>query len=161
MHAILRALFVYFFLWLIFRVSGKRTLSEVTTFDFILLLIIGEATQEALIDQDHSIIGSMILITTLIFTDVSLSFLSYKFKIFERILNNVPLIILVDGKPLKSRMSKARIETDDILEAARINEGLESLDQIKYAILEKDGTISILPKAKNQTKAIEIQEELS
>mgnify|MGYP001943874227 FL=1 len=127
--------------------SGKRTLSEMTTFDFVLLLIVGEATQQALLSDDNSLINAMLVVTTLIAVDVLFSILSAKWKLFDRVTNGVPVVILEDGKPLKERMEKERVEIDDILEAARRMQGLESIEQVKYAVLEKDGKISIIPYA--------------
>lgn len=147
MQLIIRAIFLYIFILVVFRMSGKRTLSEMTTFDFVLLLIVGEATQQALLSDDNSLINAMLVVTTLIAVDVLFSILSAKWELFDRVTNGVPVVILEDGKPLKERMEKERVEIDDILEAARRMQGLESIEQVKYAVLEKDGKISIIPYA--------------
>jgi len=142
---VLRALLVYVLIFIILRMAGKRTLGEMTAFDLVLLLIISEAVQNALLDGDHSITGSMLVIITLVFTDVMVSFGTNKSRLFDNIVNGIPLIILENGKPLLDRMKKVRLQEDDILEAARRTQGLESMEQIKYAVLEKDGSISIIP----------------
>lgn len=147
MQLIIRAIFLYIFILVVFRMTGKRTLSEMTTFDFVLLLIVGEATQQALLSDDNSLINAMLVVTTLIAVDVLFSILSAKWELFDRVTNGVPVVILEDGKPLKERMEKERVEIDDILEAARRMQGLESIEQVKYAVLEKDGKISIIPYA--------------
>lgn len=146
MELIVRAVFLYIFIMIVFRMSGKRALSKLTTFDFIVLLIAGEATQNALLSNDNSLINAMLLVATLITLDVFFSFISQKFNIFDKITNGVPVIILKDGELMEDRMRKQRIEIDDILESARRSQGLDSLDQIKYAVLERDGEISIIPK---------------
>lgn len=148
MDLILRSIIVYVCLLVILRMSGKRTLSEVTTFDFILLLIIGEATQQALLSDDNSIIGALLVIATLVGMDVMFGFFSHRFDWFNKFSNGVPVIIFENGKPLLDRMAKAKINVDDILEAARKTQGIDSLDQVKYAVLEKDGGISIIPLSK-------------
>lgn len=145
MQLIIRAIFFYVFILVIFRMSGKRTLSEMTTFDFVLLLIVGEATQQALLSDDNSLINAMLVVTTLIALDVLFSVFSTRWDLFDKVTNGVPVVILENGKPLMERMKKERVETEDILEAARRTQGLESLDQVKYAVLEKDGRISIIP----------------
>lgn len=142
---VFRGLIVYFLLFIILRMAGKRTLGEMTAFDLVLLLIIGEAVQNALLDDDHSITGSMLVIITLVFTDIVVSLGTNKYRNFDNLINGIPLIILENGKPLQDRMQKARLQEDDIMEAARKTQGLESLDQIKFAVLEKDGSISIIP----------------
>lgn len=143
---ILRSAIIYFFIFLVLRMAGKRTLSEMSTFDLILVLIISEATQQALIDDDHSIVGAMIAIVTLVFIDILLSIFSSKSKTFDKIMNGVPVFLLEEGKLHHDRLKKARVQIEDILEAGRKVHGLESLDEMKSAILEKDGSISIIPK---------------
>ena len=147
---IIRSVLVYFFIYVILRMAGKRTLSEMTTFDLVLLLIISEATQQALIDDDHSIVGGMLAITTLVFIDILLSLLTTKFAVLDRFMNGTPMFLLEEGKLYLDRMKKSRIQIDDILEAARKTHGLENLDEIKSVVLEKDGSISIVPKYKDK-----------
>jgi len=142
---VIRSAVIYVFVFLILRLGGKRTVGEMTTFDLVLLLIISEAIQQALIDDDNSITGGLLAIITLVFMDIMVSLISNRFAKADKLLNGVPLIILKDGKPLLERIKKSRLQVEDILEAARKLQGIESLDQIKYAVLEKDGTISIIP----------------
>ncbi len=146
MNPVIRGVIVYLFLMLIFRLSGKRTLAETTPFEFVLLLIISEVTQQALVGEDYSITASLILILTLVGTDLLFSYIKTKFKKFEKVTEGVPLIIVAEGKPLKDRMAKSRVSEEDILEAARNLHGLERMEQIKYAVLEIDGTISVISK---------------
>lgn len=145
MNPVLRGVIIYLFLLIIFRIIGKRSLSQATTFDFILLLIIGEATQQALLGDDFSITNSLIVITTLVGVDLLLSQLKNKFKAIDKVVEGAPLVVVDKGKPLKERMRKCRIQEEDVLEAARSKHGLERMDQIKYAVLEIDGSISIIP----------------
>lgn len=146
MDAVLRAAAIYLFLLLLFRISGRRTLSEMTTFDFILLLIIAEATQQGLLGNDASFTNACLVIITLIGLDIGLSLLKRRSKFLEKFVDGVPTILVDNGQLLKSRMSKARVDEDDILESARQTHGLERLEQIKYAVLERSGGISIIPK---------------
>ena len=146
MDAVIRAASMYFFLLLVFRLAGKRTLVEATPFDLILLLIVSEATQQAMIGDDFSLMNAFIVIATLVTLDILLSEIKQRFPRAERILDGAPLVIVDAGKPLRERMDRARIDDEDILAAARKGQGLERLDQIKYAVLERDGSISIVPK---------------
>jgi uncharacterized membrane protein YcaP (DUF421 family) len=147
MSSVLRAIVVYVVLFLIFRVAGRRTLSQITTFDFVLLLIVSEATQNAMIGDDYSITNAMLVITTLVGLDVALSLWKRRFPSLDKFLDGVPLIIVEDGKALKDRMAKARVDESDVLTAARELQGLERMEQIKYAVLERSGGISIIPKS--------------
>lgn len=148
MDTVLRGLVVYGFLLLVFRAAGKRSVAEITTFDFVLLLIISEAVQEALIDGDSSITNAFLLIITLVGFDILISVLKQRWPRFDRWVDGAPLVVMEDGKLLQERMKKARVDVADILSAARAAHGLERLDQIKYAVLERNGGISVIPKEK-------------
>lgn len=150
MNPVLRGVIVYVFLMIVFRFSGRRTLNETTTFDLVLLLIISEVTQQALVGEDFSIITAVMLICTLVGLDLLLTVIKQKFKKVDQILEGAPLVIVHNGKPLERRMHKTRIEKDDIMQEARASFGLESIKDIKYAVLEKDGSITIVPYAGNK-----------
>ena len=146
MESILRGLLTYVFLLIIFRISGKRTLSQTTNFDLVLLLIISETIQHAMVDEDHSMTNGFLLIMTLVGTSILLSVLKQRIPALERWLDGCPLILVENGKLLRDRMDKCRVDEGDILTAARQRQGLERLDQIKFAVLERDGEITIVPR---------------
>jgi uncharacterized membrane protein YcaP (DUF421 family) len=144
--SVLRALAVYVFLLVIFRVAGKRTMAQVTVFDFVLLLIISEATQQAMIGQDFSITNAVLVITTLIAAERGLTWVQARYKKIDKLLDGLPLVLVEDGKPFEDRLKQERVDEADILAAARQTQGLARMDQIKYAVLEQTGGISIVPK---------------
>lgn len=146
MDLVVRGIAVYLFLLLIFRISGKRSLRNATTFDFVLLLIVAETTQQALVAEDSSITGAFVLIVVLVGTDILLSLLKRWLPRVDRLLEGQPLVILHNGVPLKERMHVERIDEDDILSAAREAQGIDRLADIKRAVLEKNGAISIVPR---------------
>lgn len=146
MDTILRTLAIYLFLLVLFRMSGKRTLSELSTFDFILLLIISEATQNALLGEDYSLVTGLTVILTLVMLDLGLSVLKKRSRVVEKVTEGTPLVIVEHGRLLKERLSKTQVTEDDIMQTARQTQGLERLDQIKYAVLETSGGISIIPR---------------
>lgn len=146
MDAILRGLVMYFILLILFRIAGRRTLGQMTNFDFVLLLIISEATQNAMIGDDYSVTNGVLVILTLVGIDIALSLLKQRFPVVERHLEGLPLVLVEQGRPLKELMHRARVDEQDILSSAREKHGLERMDQIKYAVLETNGGISIIPK---------------
>jgi uncharacterized membrane protein YcaP (DUF421 family) len=146
MESVLRGVAVYIFLLIIFRISGKRTLSQTTTFDLVLLLIISETTQQAMVDDDHSVTNGVLLILTLVGMTILLSVLKQKFPKLDLALEGAPLILIDQGNMLHDRMNKCRVDESEILTAARMTQGLVAMDQIQYAILERNGDISIIPK---------------
>ncbi|HEX7012263.1 MAG TPA: YetF domain-containing protein [Steroidobacteraceae bacterium] len=149
MEPVIRAIVVYLFLLGLLRLTGKRMLAQITVFDFVLLLIISEATQQALIANDNSMINAAIVITTLIGLNIIMSLLKQRFSAVDRILDDIPLLIVADGKPLKDLMDKERVDEDDVLDAAREMHGLERMEQVRHAILERNGKISIIPRGKD------------
>ena len=149
MDAVVRALIVYAVVLVIFRVSGKRSLSQITTFDFVLLLIIGESVQQGLIGDDFSLTKAILLIVTLLGVDIGSSLFKQRCPAIGKLVDGVPLIIVENGKPIKEYMDKARVDVDDVLTAARETHGLERMDQIKYAVLERSGGISIIPASQS------------
>lgn len=145
MDTVIRSLIVYFVLWGLLRASGRRTLGKLTSFDFVLLLVIGGATQRALLGQDYSVTNAFLVIATLVITDVALSLLQRDFPPLSRIFNGEPMIVVEEGRPLTRRMKFARVTADQVLESARRAHGLERMEQIKYAVFEANGDISIIP----------------
>jgi uncharacterized membrane protein YcaP (DUF421 family) len=145
MDSVIRALAVYFILLITFRVAGKYTLSEITNFELVLLLIISETTQQAMVNNDPSMTNAILLILTLVGTSIALSVLKQRFPTVEKWLEGMPVLIIENGKMRKDRMDKVRVNENDIMEAARELQGLERLDQIKYAIVERNGHITIVP----------------
>lgn len=146
MDAVLRAASIYLILLLLIRISGRRTLAEMTAFDFVLVLIIGEAASQALVGNDNSITNTVIVVTTLLLIDILASIAKRRWQAMSKWIDGVPTILVADGKPLAERLRKSRISEDDIMEAARRLQGLERMEQIKYAVIEVSGGITIIPR---------------
>lgn len=147
MEPLIRAAALYAVLWALFRIAGRRTLSELTTFDLLLLLIVAEAVQQALIGRDNSITTAVLAIVTLLGIDIVLALAQRRWPGVGRWLNGVPTVIVADGRPLLARMRRARVDIDDVLEAARRSQGIDRLEDIRLAVLERSGGISIIPKS--------------
>ncbi len=145
MNPVFKGLIIYLFVLLIFRFMGKKNLSETTTFDLVLLLIISETTSNALTGNDYSLTTCFLLIAAMCSADYLLGKVKTTSTRIDKIIDGAPLILVDDGKLLEVRMKKSNVDLGDILEAARMSQGLETLEQVKYAVLEKDGSISIIP----------------
>jgi uncharacterized membrane protein YcaP (DUF421 family) len=146
MESVIRAAAIYGLLLVLFRLTGKRSLGQITTFDFILLLIISEAIQNGMVGTSYSLTNAFVLILTLVMIDILLSLIKARMPSVENWLEGVPLVIVEHGRPLIDRMQKSRVDVSDVLTAARKLQGLERLEQIKYAVLERSGDISIIPE---------------
>lgn len=146
MDTILRAAFVYLFLLIIFRIAGKRALGQITTFDLVLTMIISEAIQQAMIDNDNSITNAVLLVITLVGLNIGFSLLKQRSPTVDRWVEGSPLVVFDRGELLEDRMRKERIDEETILESARQDHGLRGRDEIDYAVVEPSGHISIIKK---------------
>jgi len=146
MDSVARGFAIYFILLIVMRLSGRRTVAQMTPFDFVLLLIIAETTQQALLGDDFSIMNATVLILTLFSLDIVLSYVKQWSPGARLLLDGTPTVLIADGEIDARAIKRARIDMEDILAAAREQQGLSRLDQIKFAVLEADGGISILPQ---------------
>jgi uncharacterized membrane protein YcaP (DUF421 family) len=146
MDAVLRATAIYLFLLVLMRIAGRRSLAQMTPFDLVLLLVVAEATQQGLLGNDFSVTNAFIVITTLVGLDVLVTALTHRSRWLDRWVNALPLVLIQDGEVIDDRLKKARVDREDILEQARATQGIERMEQIKYAVLERSGGISIISK---------------
>lgn len=146
MDTILRAAAVYIAVLLLLRLAGRRTVAEMTPFDLVMLLIIGDATQQAILGNDFSMTTAFLVVATLIVLDVALSIAKQRHPFVAKLIDGVPMVLVENGNPLRDRMRRARVSLEDVMQSARESHGLERLDQIKFAVLEISGGISIIPR---------------
>lgn len=147
MESVLRGITIYIILLIITRFSGRRTMGQMTAFEFVLLLVVGETTQQALLGDDFSISNAFVLIVTLFAADAVFSYLKDWMPRFTVWLDGQPSVLISDGEIDAHALRRARVSIEEVLEAARETQGLERLDQIKSAVLEASGHISIIPRS--------------
>ncbi|WP_313618036.1 DUF421 domain-containing protein [Agrobacterium sp.] len=146
MESVIRGAAIYFILLTALRLSGRRTVGQMTPFDLVLLLIIAETTQQALLGDDFSIINAIVLIVVLFSIDIGLSYVKEWAPRLARIIDGAPTVLISDGKPDLRAIARSRVSLEDVLTAARQEHGLERLGQIKSAVLEADGAVSIISR---------------
>jgi uncharacterized membrane protein YcaP (DUF421 family) len=144
--SIVRAAAVYLVLLLVFRIAGKRTMNDMTTFDLVLVLIISEAVQQGMVGSDSSLTNAFLIVVTLVGIDILLSVLKHRYPGFGRALDGRPVVLVRNGELLEHVASRERVDEDDVLSAARCAHGIEDMGQIKHAVLEAGGRISIIPR---------------
>lgn len=149
MEFILRCALIYTALMVIFRIAGKRALAQITTFDIVLLLVIAETTQQALVSDDSSLTNAFILIATFLTLEIGFSRLTLRWRGLDKWLNGSPLVLLRDGQVLHERMHEERVNEDEVLASAREKHGIGSMDEIDHAVLETDGAISVIPRKRS------------
>ncbi len=141
-----RVVAIYGFLLVVFRLSGRRTLAQMTSFDLVLVLVIGDATQQALIGEDFTIGTAFVAVGSLVLLDVGLGFLKSRWAAIDRVVDGLPIILVEHGTPFRDRMAREGIDLGDILAAGREQHGLRNLDEIDFAVLERSGGLSIIAR---------------
>ena len=153
---IIRPIIVYFFLLLLIRFGGKRELGSMTAFDIIVLLVLGNAVQNAIIGEDYSLSGGLIDATVLMFCNYIMVRFSYRSARVQRLVEGTPTLLVRNGKMVVKNLAKEAI-TEDELRAKLCQRGFEELAEVRLAILETDGTLSV-----ERTRPVkEEQKELS
>jgi len=145
MEPVLRALGCYLLLLFVVRLSGKRGLAQVTIFDLILLLLISQTVGQALIGDDSSLTTAAVIAVTLVAINRVNDSVAHRWADMSHVLEDAPLVLIENGHVYDDRLTHMKIRLDDVLETARLDEGVERLEQIKHAILERSGAISIIP----------------
>jgi len=145
METVIRGVAVYLFLMLILRLSGRRSLAQITSFDFVLLLIIAGTFQQALVGEDFSLTNAAVLVITLVALDVGLSLVKQWSPRASIVLDGSLTVLISRGELDADALRRSRVGLEDVLQAARQQHGLKRLDQVAFAILEVDGSLSIIP----------------
>lgn len=140
-----RAALVYVFLLAVFRVAGRRTLAQVTTFDLILVLILGDATQQALVGEQGTPATAIVAVATLVLFDIGLSRAKQRWPQVDAVVDGLPIPLVVRGTPQTGQMAAEGVTHDDVLTAARERQGLSRMAEVEFAVLEQSGAISIVP----------------
>jgi uncharacterized membrane protein YcaP (DUF421 family) len=146
MDVVLRAIFGFAFLLFLTRIVGRRELSTMEPFDLILLVVLGDLTQQGVTQSDYSVTGLMLAIGTMAVMTVLVSYLSFRFRRLRPVLDGEPIVLVQDGKPLLRNLHRERITTDELAASARIQAQIGTFDEIEWAILETNGQISFIKK---------------
>ena len=146
MEPVLRAIGCYLILLIVVRLSGKRGLAQVTIFDLILLLLISQTVGQALVGDDSSLTTAAVITITLVVINRINDTAAHRWADMSHVLEDAPLVLIENGRVHEDRLSRMKIRIDDILENGRRDDGIERLDQVKHAVLERSGAISIVPK---------------
>jgi len=145
MDIALRAIALYVFVVFVMRMIGRRELSTLTPFDLVLLIVLGDAIQPGLTQDDYSVTDAVVTVSALAIMQVTTSYISYRVKPFRKILKGEPIILIEDGKLLNQNLRRERITADDVAEEMRAQQ-IAAFDQVQWAILESNGTISFIQK---------------
>jgi uncharacterized membrane protein YcaP (DUF421 family) len=145
MDIALRALFLYAFVVFVMRVLGRRELSSLTAVDLVLLIVLGDAIQQGLTQDDYSVTGAVIAVSTIGAIQVASSYLTFRSKRARKVIEGQPIVVIQDGKLLEDNLKRERLGEDDVAEEMRMQQ-IGSFDEVQWAILETNGQISFVKK---------------
>ena len=148
MDLALRAVVIFFFIFLLMRIVGRRELSSLEPFDLILLVVVGDSVQQALVQDDYSLTGAFIVVSTIALLQVFLSYVNYRVPRLRPLIDGEPIVIVQDGNVIERNARRERLTLEDIAEAAR-QQQIATIDDVQWAVLETSGELSFIAKQKN------------
>lgn len=149
LEKVLRSAAVYFFILVALRFTGKRQVGQLTPFDLVVLLLLSNVVQNAVTGPDNSLAGGLIGAATILGLNYVVAEISYRFKPARHLLEGDPTILVHNGKVLKHNLQRERINMNDLSAALRKN-GVSDVSSVRFAVLEENGQISVVPKAKGR-----------
>ena len=149
MDIVYRAAVIYCFLWFVTRAIGKRELGSMSAFELVLLVTMGDLVQQGTTQEDFSVTGAMLAISTFALLMVLFAWVSFRFKKVRPLLEGMPVVVVQDGRMRKEVMRYERLDEDELMEGMR-EQGIDDLSKVKYGVLEPDGTYSFFTQEEHQ-----------
>src|SRR6266496_4355145 len=146
MDIVLRGVFIFFVLYLLMRVIGRRELSSLEPFDLILLVVLGDAVQQGLTQDDYSLTGALLAIGTIAMLQLGVSYANFRFPRLRPFLDGEPIVVVRDGKPIERNLRRERVTLDDLTSAMR-QQNIAQIDDVQWAVMETSGAISFIKKS--------------
>ncbi len=143
MEIVLRAATIFLFLWLVTRAIGKKELAEMSAFELVLIVTIGDLVQQGVTQEDMSVTGAMLAVGTIALLVVAMSYVGYRWPHANRVLEGVPVIVVDDGQIVDLVIETERLTSAEVVSAAR-EQGIDDLRHVRYGVLEPDGTFSFV-----------------
>jgi len=147
LELVLRAILVYGFILFLIRISGKRQLGQLSAIEFVTILLISNAVQNAMNAGDNSLLGGMVLSAVLVMFSVGIAILSYRNRKIRRWVEGVPTLLVRHGEVIQPHLEKERLTHDELMTLLR-RQGIHRIHEIETAILESDGSLSVTIKEK-------------
>ena len=145
MEIVIRAAVVFVFLWLVTRAVGRSTLGELSTFQLVFYIVLGDLIQQGVTQQDYSVTGAVLAISVFAVLTVAVSWVNLRWPKARPLIHGAPVVVVSDGEMRADLMRVERLSVDDLYEAARAD-GIERMSQVRLAVLEADGQISFFKR---------------
>lgn len=146
MDIVIRSAVIFVFVFVLTRLLGRRELNSLEPFDLILLVVTGDLVQQGVTQNDESLTGALLAISTIGLLTVLFSWLSFHFKRMRPILEGEPVVLVEDGDVIEENLRRQRLTREEIGAEARL-EGITSIENVRWAILETNGKISFVQKS--------------
>jgi uncharacterized membrane protein YcaP (DUF421 family) len=145
MDLVLRAAVVFFFIFILTRLVGRRELASLEPFDLILLVVIGDLVQQGVTQSDYSVTGALVVISTFALLTVATSYAAFRFRRLRMVLEGTPVVLVEDGRTIDRNMRRERITIEDLEQEGRQQHVME-IAEMRWAVLETSGRISVIPR---------------
>ena len=146
MDLVLRTIFIFVVILIVTRAVGRRELSSLEPIDLILLVVMGDLVQQGITQSDNSVTGTTVVIVTMAVLVVSTAWLGFRFKRVRSILEGGPIVVVADGRVLEKNLRRQRMTVEELGVEARLQQ-IGSLDEVRYAVLESNGKVSVLTRS--------------
>jgi uncharacterized membrane protein YcaP (DUF421 family) len=143
MEIVLRAVVVYAFLWMLTRAIGKKELAEMSAFELVLIVTIGDLVQQGVTQEDMSVTGAMLAAGTIALLVVASSYVGFRWRRTRRVIEGVPIVVVDDGRVVDEALVMERLTPDEVVSSAR-EQGIADLARVRYGVIEPDGTFSFV-----------------
>lgn len=143
MEIVLRSAAVFVFLWFLTRIIGKKELAEISAFELVLLVVIGDLVQQGVTQEDMSVTGAILATGTIALLVVLMSYVSFRWRRADRVVEGIPVVIVSDGRMVTESMRFERLTEDEVVSAAR-EQGIGDIADVRFGVLEPDGKFSFV-----------------
>jgi uncharacterized membrane protein YcaP (DUF421 family) len=146
MDIVLRAVFIFVFLYVLMRMIGRRELSSLEPFDLILIIVLGDLVQQGLTQDDYSLTGAFLAIGTIAILQLTVSYANFRFPKLRPVLDGEPIVVVQDGTPIEKNLKRERVTIEDLAAAAR-QQNIAKIEDVQWAVMETSGAISFIKKS--------------
>jgi uncharacterized membrane protein YcaP (DUF421 family) len=140
---VLRSAAVFVFLWFLMRIIGKKELAEISAFELVLLVVIGDLVQQGVTQEDMSVTGAILATGTIALLVVAMSYAGFRWKRADRVVEGIPVVIVSDGRMVAESVRVERLTEDEVVSAAR-EQGIGDIADVRFGVLEPDGKFSFV-----------------
>ena len=154
MEIVLRSVAVFAFLWFLMRVIGKKELTQLSAFELVLLVVIGDLVQQGVTEEDMSVTGAVLATGTIALLVVVMSYVGFRWQRTEKVIEGMPVIVVSDGRLLAEAIRVERLTEEEVVSEAR-QAGIGDIADVRFGVLEPDGRFSFVRYDREETRRVE------